>query len=109
LTNKSPIAERVLAVLSAICTVAAFALCILLQPLTPLGRLISMIDHNFLVSMQNGVRTNLPEWVWRGLFLPVLERPAWLPLLGLALIFGGAALTVASRRGGLPRTPRWRN
>jgi hypothetical protein len=109
LTNKSPIAERVLAVLSAICTVAAFALCILLQPLTPLGRLISMIDHNFLVSMQNGVRTNLPEWVWRGLFLPVLERPSWLPLLGLALIFGGAALTVASRRGGLPRTPRWRN
>jgi hypothetical protein len=109
LTNKSPIAERVLAVLSAICTVAAFALCILLQPLTPLGRLISMINHDFLVSMQNGVRTNLPEWVWRGLFLPVLERPSWLPLLGLALIFGGAALTVASRRGGLPRTPRWRN
>jgi hypothetical protein len=109
LTSKTPIAERVLAVLSATCLVAAFALCILLQPLTPLGRLISMINHDFLVSMQNGVRANLPEWVWRRLFLPVLERPSWLPLLGLALIFGGAALTLASRGGGLPRTPRWRN
>jgi hypothetical protein len=39
----------------------------------------------------------------------VLARPCWLPFLGLALIFGGAALTVASRRGGLPGSPHWRN
>ena len=109
MTRKTQIAERVLAVLSATCLVAAFALCILLQPLTPLELLISMINHDFLVSMQNDVRANFPGWVWQRLFMPVLERPSWLPLLGLALIFGGAALTVASRRGGLPRTPRWRN
>jgi hypothetical protein len=41
--------------------------------------------------------------------VPFLARPSWLPLLGLALIFGGAALTISSRRGGLPGAPRWRN
>ncbi len=102
-------AERVLAVLSAISLVGAFALCILLRPLTPLGRLISMIDHDALVALQDGVRANLSEWAWLNLCVPVLARPCWLPFLGLALIFGGAALPVASRRGGLPGSARWRN
>jgi hypothetical protein len=109
LNRKALIVERVLTVLSAVSLVGAFALCVLLQPLTPLGRLMSMIDHDFLVALQNGVRAHLSDWVWMNVCVPVLARPCWLPFLGLALIFGGAALTVASRRGGLPGSPHWRN
>jgi hypothetical protein len=109
LTRKPPITERVLAVLAAICLVGAFALCMLIGSMTSLARLISMINHDFLVAVQNAVRSNLSVWAWDDICVPFLARPSWLPLLGLALIFGGAALTISSRRGGLPGAPRWRN
>ncbi len=109
MTTKFPLAERVLAVLAAVCLVVAFAIGVLLPPLTPLSGMISMIDHDKLVALQNGVRATLSDWTWRSVFLPVLSRPAWLPPLGLGLVLVGAALTVASRRGGAAGSPRWRN
>jgi hypothetical protein len=109
LTTKLPLAERVLAVLAAICLVVAFAIGVLLPPMTPLSGVISMIDHDKLVALQNGVRATLTDWAWQNLFLPVLVRPAWFPPLGLGLVFVGAALTIASRRGGAAGSPRWRN
>jgi hypothetical protein len=108
LSVRSPIAERVLAVLAAACLVAAFALANFLPVTMPLTRLISMIDHPALLALQDGVRDHVSEWAWQALFLPVLMRPCWLAPLVLGVVLGGAALTVASRRRGT-RSPRWRN
>jgi len=105
---RSPIAERVLAVLAAGCLVAAFALANLLPVTLPLSRLISMINHPVLLAMQDGVRDHVSEWVWQSLFLPVLMRPCWLLPLVMGVLLGGAALTVVWRRRGA-RSPRWRN
>ena len=105
---RSPIAERVLAVLAAMCLVAAFALANLLPVTLSLTRLISMIDHPMLLALQDGVRDHVSEWAWRVLFLPVLMRPCWLTPLVLGIVLGGAALTAASRRRA-SRSPRWRN
>lgn len=109
MTRKNHFVERILAVLAAICLVGAFALSMLVGTMTSLARLISMINHDFLVAVQDGVRADLSAWAWNAVCVPLLARPSWLPLLGLALIFGGAALTISSRRGGLPGAPRWRN
>jgi hypothetical protein len=105
---RSPIAERVLAVLAAVFLVAAFALANLLPIALPFSELMSMIDHPTLLALQDAVRDHISEWVWRALFLPVLMRPCWLLPLVLGVVLGGASLTVASRRRG-SRSPRWRN
>ena len=105
---RSPLAERILAVLAAAFLVLAFALANLFPATLPLSELISMIDHPVLLGLQDGIRDHVSEWVWQTLFLPVLLRPAWLLPLGIGVVLGGASLTVASRRRS-SRSPRWRN
>jgi hypothetical protein len=105
---RGPIVERVLAVLAAVCLVAAFALANLMPITLPLSALLSMIDQPMLLALQDGVRDHVSEWVWQAMFLPVLMRPCWLLPLVLGVVLGGASLTVASRRRA-SRSPRWRN
>jgi hypothetical protein len=105
---RSPLAERILAVLAAAFLVLAFALANLFAATMPLSQLIAMIDHPLLLGLQDGIRDHVSAWVWQTLFLPVLLRPAWLLPLGIGVVLGGASLTVASRRRGA-RSPRWRN
>jgi hypothetical protein len=105
---RSPLAERILAVLAAAFLVLAFALANLFPATMPLNELIAMIDHPLLLGLQGAVRDHASVWVWQSLFLPVLLRPAWLLPVGIGVILGGASLTVASRRRG-SRSPRWRN
>jgi hypothetical protein len=95
---------RILAVLSALLLVAAFALAVLLPPELWLGQAISMVDHDWLVNLQDAVR-GVSEWSWQWLVLPLLMRPAWLLPAGTGLICAGAAVTLSSRRGPL-RTRR---
>jgi hypothetical protein len=108
LTSRSPIAERVLAVLAAVFLVVAFALANLMPITLPFSELMSMMDHAALLALQDGVREHISEWVWRALFLPVLTRPCWLLPLVIGVVLGGVSLTVASRRRA-SRSPRWRN
>jgi hypothetical protein len=97
-----------LAVLAAVCLVAAFALAVLLPPTLSLLHLIAMTDHAALLALQDGVVGHLGDWTWQRLFMPVLARPCWLMPLMLGVVLGGASLSLALRSG-LPRSPRWRN
>lgn len=106
--SASRITERVLAVLAAFCVVAAFTLAMMWPVMTTLDDWLAMTNQNVLIWLRIGVRATLSDWTWRTLFQPVLGRPCWLLPLTLGLIFGGAALSVASRRG-VPNTPRWRD
>jgi len=90
---------RILAVVSAVLLVIAFALAVLLPPLTTLGRAISTVNHGWLVSLQETVRNGISEWAWLHLAVPLLVRPAWLVPAGLGMVAGGLALTVSSGRG----------
>lgn len=93
------IAARILAVLSAVSLVSAFALAILLPPEMPLSQAISVVNHGWLVSFQDAVRKGVSEWVWTNLAVPMLVRPAWLIPAGLGMVLGGAAVTLSTRRG----------
>jgi hypothetical protein len=90
---------RILAVLTALCVVVAFALAMLLPPDTSLVQLVAMVDQDSLVSVQNFVRVHISAWAWNQLAMPMLQRPCWLLPAELGLIFAGLTATFASRRG----------
>ncbi len=108
MTAPRHIAERLLAVLASACFVVSFAVAALLPPLTPLAALLAQANETLLPNMQYFVRTHVSEWVWRSLFLPVLQRPGWLLPLAVGLVFAGLALSAASRKR-VPRSPPRRN
>jgi len=93
------ITARILAVMSAMCFVLAFALAIMLPPDTPLGLALSGSGPGWLVAVQDTVRKGVSAWVWTNLGLPLLLRPVWLAPVGVGLLAAGAAATLATRRG----------
>jgi hypothetical protein len=108
LTAPRHITERLLAVLASVCFVVSFAAAALLPPLLPLSETLAQFDDTLLPRLQVFVRTHVSEWVWRALFLPVLQRPGWLLPLAIGLVLAGLALSAASRSR-LPRSPPRRN
>jgi hypothetical protein len=59
---------------------------------TPLGAVIHTFYPPFLNTLQAGVQRNISPELWNLGFLPVLELPGWLPLLGigaLCVVLGG--------------------
>lgn len=99
-------AARILAVLSAVFLVVAFAIATLLPPEMPLGQAVSALNHGWLVAAQDAVRKGASEWIWSTFAMPMLVRPAWLLPAGLGMVLGAAAVTLSSRRGPARTTRR---
>ena len=89
---------RVLMVLAAVALVVAFGLALLLSPGTSLGAALSRANHQILVTMQDALRSASMGWLWTGLVMPLLARPSWLFPLMVAVLCGGGAFSLASRR-----------
>jgi len=100
--------SRVLAVMAAVCVVAAFAIATLLPPMLPLAQLVAMADSRILFAVREYVLQHWPDWVWSDLMLPELVRPAWLVPLCLGIVLAGGAMTLASRKS-VPRSHRRRS
>ena len=99
---------RVLAVLSAVSLVAAFALATLLpRPLT-LAQMVAMLDARLLYDAHEFVANHLSAWLWAHLLLPLLLRPCWLMPAAAGLLFAGGAMTLGSRKS-VSRPHRWRS
>jgi hypothetical protein len=93
------IAQRILAILSAVALVGAVAVALLAPPGLPIGQALLAIDHTMLDALQSGIARVFPRWVWTEIMLPVLARPAWLPPAALGLICAGLSLTLPTGRG----------
>lgn len=89
---------RILAVVSAVFMVLAFALATLLPPDMPLSQAIALVNHGWLVSFQDAMVKGVSQWVWVHMVVPVLLRPVWILPIALGLITAGAAVTLSSRR-----------
>jgi hypothetical protein len=90
--------RRILAVLAAGFFVAAVAVVLLGPPDMPLGQALLAFDQALLGTLQSWVERILSHWVWAEVALPVLIRPAWLPLATLGLICAGLSLTLPTGR-----------
>jgi uncharacterized protein (DUF2062 family) len=102
------IVAKGLAIVSAVLLVIAFALAVLMPPMTTLSLALSMYDHSALVAAQEAIRTNVSDWAWVHMAVPLLVRPVWLMPASIGMVAGGAALT-ASRRTSAPRSHRRRS
>ncbi len=92
------ILSRIMAVLSAICFVAAFSVATIMPPTTSLAELIADLDHPTLVWLKDASEAYMPGWAWRDMEIPMLLRPAWLLPTGLGLVLLGFAVTLGSRK-----------
>jgi hypothetical protein len=92
------IAQRVLAVLSAMLLVGAVALAMLGPPSVPLGQVLFMVDHDLMDALHSGVERHLSAWLWENVAMPLMVRPAWLVPAALGLICAGLALSLSTRK-----------
>jgi hypothetical protein len=92
------IAQRVLAVLSAVLLVGAVALAMLGPPDVPLGQAVFMLNHDLMEGMHRFVGSHLAAWLWDYGMVPLMVRPAWLVPAGLGLVCGGLSLTLSTRK-----------
>ena len=95
------IAQRILAVLSALMLIGAFALATIGPPGVPLGHVLFTLD----TPVMDWLQQHFAGWIWRNLVVPLLLRPAWLSPAALGIVLAGASLTLASR----PQTHRSRH
>lgn len=99
------IAQRILAVLSAILLVGSVAVATLGPPSVPLGQALFMIDHDLMENMHRVITSGSAEWVWSELMVPMLLRPAWLIPASAGIICAGIALSLSNRKPA-PRSHR---
>jgi hypothetical protein len=92
------IAQRTLAVLSAILLVGAVALATLGPGTVLLGRALYQLDHGLPENLHGWLDRTLGSWVWSEVVLPLLLRPAWLLPASLGLVCVGLTLSVSTRK-----------
>lgn len=92
------IAQRILAVLSAILLVASVAIATVGPPGVPLGQMLYLMDHGLMDRLHGFVAGHMTEWVWSELAVPLLLRPAWLVPVSIGLICAGMAVSLSNRK-----------
>jgi hypothetical protein len=92
------IAQRILAVLSAMLLVGAIALAMLGPPSVPLGQALFMLDHDLMNALHSGVEQHLSAWLWEHVAMPLMLRPAWMVPASLGLVCAGMSLSLSTRK-----------
>ncbi len=78
--------------------VGAVAIAILGPPAVPLGQVVLMVDHDLMDATRRFVGSHLTMWLWDGLVVPVMMRPAWMVPAALGLLCGGVSLSLSTRK-----------
>ena len=92
------IAQRTLAVLSAILLVGAVALATLGPGTVSLGRALYQVDRTLPETLHGWCDQILGAWPWTNMVMPMLVRPAWLLPACLGLICVGLSLSLSNRK-----------
>ena len=82
---------------SAALLVLAVALGTLLPIDEPLSQVMADLDPSLLTRVQGFELRYFGAWLWQGVTVPLMLRPAWLVPFGLGLVAGGCALSLAWR------------
>lgn len=97
------ILQRIMAILAAAFLVGAVTIALVVPTNAPLGTALYMLDQQALYIVQS----HLTAWLWHGVAMPLLIRPAWLLPACIGIVCAGMSLTLASRQRP-QRTPRRR-
>jgi hypothetical protein len=93
------IAQRTLAVLSAVLLVLAVAIATLGPRTFSLAWALTQVDANLLGNLQGWADRYVSPWAWGHLAVPLLVRPAWLVPASMGLVCAGLAVSLSSRKG----------
>jgi hypothetical protein len=92
------IAQRILAVLSAVLLVGSVALATVSPQMLTLGGALYQIDGSLPGGLHDWLWQHLGAWSWADVVLPLLLRPAWLMPASIGLICAGLALSLSNRK-----------
>jgi hypothetical protein len=92
------IAQRVLAVISAILLVAAVAIATFGPESLSLGEALYLLDHDVLNKLPDWSTRMLGNWVWTSVVQPLLVRPAWLVPASAGIVFVGLSMSLSNRK-----------
>ncbi|HEY0182018.1 MAG TPA: hypothetical protein VGC09_04350 [Rhodopila sp.] len=92
------IAQRVLAVISAILLVAAVAIATFGPESISLGQALYLFDHDVLEKLPAWSTRTLGTWVWSAIIQPLLVRPAWLVPASAGIVCVGLSMSLSYRK-----------
>jgi hypothetical protein len=92
------IAQRVLAVISAVLLVAAVAIATFGPESISLGQALYLFDHKALDELPGWSTRNLGGWVWSTIIQPLLQRPAWLIPASVGIVCVGLSMSLSNRK-----------
>ncbi len=92
------IAQRVLAVISAVFLVAAVAVATFGPESISLGQALYLFDHDVMGKLPGWVTRTLGTWVWNSVLQPLLVRPAWLVPASAGIIAAGLSASLSNRK-----------
>ncbi len=92
------IAQRILAVISAVLLVAAVAVATFGPESISLGQALYLFDHDVLDKLPAWVTRNLGNWFWGSVIQPLLVRPAWLVPASVGIVCVGLSMSLSNRK-----------
>jgi hypothetical protein len=92
------IAQRVLAVISAILLVSAVAVATFGPESISLGQALYLLDHDVLDKIPDWSTRTFGNWVWSSVIQPLLVRPAWLIPAAAGLVCVGLSMSLSNRK-----------
>ena len=91
------IAQRALAVISAVLLVAAVAIATFGPESISLGQALDLFNHDVLDKLPGWSTRVLGNWVWSSVIQPLLLRPAWLVPASAGIVFVGLSVSMSYR------------
>lgn len=92
------IAQRVLAVISAVLLVAAVAIATFGPESISLGQALYLLDHDVLDKLPDWLTCTMGNWMWSSVIQPLLVRPAWLIPASAGIVCIGLSVSLSNRK-----------
>jgi hypothetical protein len=92
------IAQRILAVISAVLLVAAVAIATFGPESISLGQALDLLDHDVLDKLPGWSAHMLGNWIWSSVVQPLLARPAWLVPASAGIVCVGLSMSLSYRK-----------
>jgi hypothetical protein len=92
------IAQRVLAVISAVLLVAAVAVATFGPESISLGQALYLLDHDVLDKLPGWATRIMGNWMWNSVIQPLLVRPAWLVPASAGIVCVGLSVSLSNRK-----------